>query len=121
MSTTEPQPSGLNVAVVRGHLSSDPTERELRSGSQLLRLEVTIPVTDGRAETVPVAWFDPPQRAQALVAGDDVFVLGRIHRRFFGAAGGTASRTELVAADVVPARQRKGVERLLAAASAALG
>jgi single-strand DNA-binding protein len=73
-----------------------------------------------KAESVPVAWFDPPAAASGLVAGDEVVVVGRVRRRFFRAGGATASRTEVVAAKVVPARSAAKVRAALAPVLAAL-
>jgi len=135
MSTTRPKateasrsslavpPPGTNLVVLRGVLSRDPEPRQLPSGDALVAYEVTVrpgPGADGpaRAESVPVAWFDPPAAATALAAGDDVVVVGRIRRRFFRAGGATASRTEVVAAKVMsvraPARVRRALTALLA-------
>jgi len=118
---TQPARAGVNVSVVRGRLSSDPTERELRSGSLLVGLEVTVSVPDGRDETVPVACFDPPIEVAKLAAGEEVVVVGRVRRRFFGMAGATASRTEIVASEVVPTRRKRAAERALAGAAGELG
>ena len=96
-------PTGLNVVVVRGSLSSVPTERVLPSGDRLVQLEVTARVGDGEALSVPVAWFT--KAVLRLEAGDEVVVLGKVRRRFFHAGGASASRTEVVADRVVPARQ----------------
>jgi single-strand DNA-binding protein len=63
-----------------------------------------------------VAWFDPPASAATFAAGDDVVVVGRVRRRFFRAGGATASRTEVVADRVVPARAKARVRSALAAA-----
>jgi single-strand DNA-binding protein len=105
----------MNIAVLRGTLSSDPVERTLPSGSRLVNYEVTTPdPAGGAADTAPVAWFDPPARLPAVGQGDDVVVLGRVRRRFFRTAGGsTASRTEVVADRVVSARPAARAERLL--------
>ena len=104
----------MNIVILRGTLSSDPTTRELASGSQLVQYEVTTRSGTEAAVSVPVAWFDPPGQALDLVAGDEVVVAGQVRRRFFRSGGATASRTEVVARSVLPARQRRRVERLLA-------
>jgi len=113
-------PAGTNLVVVRGTLSRDPEPRELPSGDVIVSYEVTVrPVPGpgaGRAESVPVAWVDPPAAATALRAGDDVVVVGRVRRRFFRAGGATASRTEVVATRVVPARAPAKVRVALAIA-----
>jgi len=105
----------MNITVLWGTLSSEPVARELPSGDSLISYEVTTPAADGgRADTVPVVWFDPPSRPPALEAGDEVVVTGRVRRRFFRSAGGaTVSRTEVVADAVTPARSRARVRRLL--------
>jgi single-strand DNA-binding protein len=101
----------MNCVVLCGHLSSEPQERALASGSVLWSLEITTPNAEG-AMSVPVAWFDPPS-AVTFGAGDEVVVVGSVRRRFFRSAGGTQSRTEVVAVDIVSARARRKVERLL--------
>lgn len=114
----------MNFVVLRGVLSSDPQVRTLASSSILVQFQVTTPVdagcvwgpgrgTDVVAQvSVPVAWFDPP-RLVAFTAGDEVVIVGTVARRFFRAAGGTQSRTEVVAAKVVRASNRQAVRRAL--------
>ena len=96
-----------NVVVLCGRLSSDPQWRELASGSVLWTLEVTTPSEHGAA-SVPVALFDPTVEP-TCVAGDEVYVVGEVRRRFFKGASGTQSRTEVVASEVVRASQRAKV------------
>ena len=105
-----------NVVVLRGHLSSEPRQRELPSGSALVQLEVTTRSETG-AESVPVVLFDRPFDG---AAGDAVIVVGRVRRRYFRAGGVTQSRTEVVAAEVVPARRRRSVDRVLRRAAEVL-
>jgi single-strand DNA-binding protein len=118
-------PAGTNLVVLRGVLSRDPEARELPSGDALVAYDVTVrpePASGegARAESVPVAWFDPPAAATAMAAGDEVVVVGRVRRRFFRAGGATVSRTEVVAVRVVPARAPAKVRAALAAALAAV-
>jgi single-strand DNA-binding protein len=118
-------PADTNLVVLRGVLSRDPEARQLPSGDTLVAYDVTVrpDPTNGeapRAESVPVAWFDPPVAATAMASGDDVVVVGRVRRRFFRAGGATASRTEVVAVKVVPARAPARVRAALAAALADL-
>lgn len=112
---------GLNIAVLRGRLSRNPALRTLPSGTALTSLEVTVAVADGPDQSVPVAWFDAPERAGRLEAGDEVVVVGRVRRRFFRAGGATASRTEVLAAQVLPAGRRRAVARALQAVADTLG
>jgi len=106
--------SEMNVVVIRGVLSREPEVRVLASGSTLVVMDVSTPTDDGVA-TVPVAWFDPRSEV-TFGAGDEVVALGQVRRRFFRAGSVTQSRTELVATEVVRARQRRSVQRLLGVA-----
>jgi single-strand DNA-binding protein len=101
----------MNVVFLQGRLSSDPVLRDLASGSRLLSLEVSTPTDDGTA-TVPVAWFDPPAIPD-WGAGVDVVVRGVVKRRFYRSAGGTQSRTEVVADEVCEVAKRRQAQRLL--------
>ena len=103
----EPQETPeLNVAIVRGACSSPAEVRTLPSGSVLAQLQVTTRVT-GRALSVPVAVIDPPAWVEELDAGDEIVVVGRVRRRFFRAAGATASRVEIEADTVARPRDRR--------------
>lgn len=103
----------INLVVLEGVLARPAQDVELPSGSRLLSLEVTVRRDEGAAESVPVAWFDPPAWATSLDAGAEVVVSGRVRRRFFRAGGATQSRTEVVAARVARASATKAVGALL--------
>jgi single-strand DNA-binding protein len=111
-----------NVVVVAGRLSRPAEQRVLPSGERLVAIQVTVDRAEsrdnaaGRAETVPVVWFDPPASAGTLDVEESVVVVGRVRRRFFRAGGSTQSRTEVVAEAVVPTRRVKSVSTVLAAA-----
>jgi len=109
----------MNIVVLRGCLSSAPQMRTLASGSVLWSLEVTTRSDDGTA-SVPVAWFDPPV-TPALADGAEVVVVGTVRRRFFRTPAGTQSRTEVVAAEVVPSSARKRAQRAVQRAVESLG
>src|SRR5436305_10564316 len=96
-----------NVAVLSGRRARPAELRDRPSGERLVQYEVTIPSETGRAESVPVVWFDAPAAAEDYDVDEKVVVVGRVRRRFFKGAGGTQSRTEVVADSVVPARQAK--------------
>jgi hypothetical protein len=89
--------------------------RDLNSGSSVIGLEVTTRHEDEPTRSVPVSIFDPakPDEVLALTTGDEVVVVGAVSRRFFKTAGGTGSRTEVVATDVVPTRQKAKVKKLV--------
>ncbi|TMK89578.1 MAG: hypothetical protein E6G57_00625 [Actinobacteria bacterium] len=99
-----------NVAVLIGRLARPAEPRDLPSGDRLVQYEVTIPSQTGRAESVPVVWYDAPASAEDYGVDEKVVVVGRVRRRFFQAGGSTQSRTEVVADSVVPARQAKRAE-----------
>jgi single-strand DNA-binding protein len=101
----------MNVVLLHGVLSRAAERRELPSGSSLVAYEVTTKETEATL-TVPVVWFDAPASAE-LEAGTEVVVTGCVRRRYFRTGTGTASRTEVVASQVVPARQRKKVQALV--------
>ena len=106
----------MNVVVLAGRLSTPPAERVLQSGTRLLSLQVTTESVEARADTVPVAWFDPTAGALDMQEGDEVVVVGRVRRRFFRAGTATQSRTEVVADRVIPARRAAAVRTALASA-----
>lgn len=104
----------MNVAVVRGVVLREPVEREFASGRQL-SFEVNVTYDEGPNELVEVVWLDPPDRSKWPRQGVEVFVAGRVRRRFFRLqTGQTAGRTELVADTVLTARQTRMIERRLA-------
>jgi single-strand DNA-binding protein len=105
----------MNVSIVRGTLSRQPETRVLDSGTTVVSCDVAVRST-GKAETVPVSWFDPPARAAKLREGDEVLVTGRIRRRFYRSAGRTQSRTDIVAETVVRTSARVQMAKALAAA-----
>ena len=96
-----------NVAVLIGRLARPAEPRDLPSGDRLVQYEVTIPCETGRAEGVPVVWYEAPASAEDYDVDEKVVVVGRVRRRFFQAGGATQSRTEVVADAVIPARQGK--------------
>ncbi|MCU1453584.1 MAG: hypothetical protein JWN46_1730 [Acidimicrobiales bacterium] len=110
----------MNVVMLQGTLLRAPEMRVLKSGHQFVAYELRIERSDGPVDTVPVVWVDAPARALTLEAGASVVVTGRVRRRFFRAAGATASRTEVVATEVVLARQRKRVQAALERARAGM-
>jgi len=107
------------VTVAVGALTRDPEWRELPSGTVVLSFDLAVRAGHRAAESVPVAWADPPSRTR-LGVDDEVVMLGRTRRRFFRSAGATASRTEIVAERVVPVRQRARCAAVLAEAAARL-
>lgn len=108
----------MNIVIVQGSLSSAPVVRTLPSGDRLVTYEVTVRDPRAPTESVPVVWFDPPDRAEGFSVGAAVTVAGRVRRRFFRSPAGTRSRTEVVADVVWPSSQRKRAARAVASAVA---
>jgi len=98
-----------NLVILRGRVSSEPQQRELPSGSSIVQIDLTTDV-DGVATSVPVV--DESGRSQAT-AGDQLVVIGHVRRRFFRASGTTQSRTEVIAAQIVPASRKGAVQRAI--------
>ena len=105
-----------NLVLVRGALSSVPVRRTLPNGSDIVQMEVTSRDDAGTARSVPVIVHEPFGKDDHTVweAGTEVVVVGSVVRRFFRSGGGTASRTEVVAARVVRGSQSVRVDKLLA-------
>ena len=106
----------MNIAILRGTLSSDPRIAELPSGSTVHNYEVTTVDESGARHSVPVAWFDPA-RPPALVATDEVIVVGIVRRRWFRAGAATRSQTEVLASAVArpgSAAARRAIDRAVA-------
>jgi len=104
-----------NVVVLRGQISRVPQERQLPSGDRLTTLDVTVPATEAgaRAESVPLAWVGAPRWVGTLAPGSEVVVTGRVRRRFFRAANGLQSRTEVVVEHGAPGRQAARCDAVL--------
>jgi single-strand DNA-binding protein len=101
--------------ILCGNLSSEPTVRDLPSWDRMYSYEVTVRENDRPASSVPVVLF--AATAPTLATGSRVAVVGRVRRRFFRAGGATASRTEVVADEVVWLRRRRDSERVVRSAS----
>jgi single-strand DNA-binding protein len=119
-AATEPQPrAGVNLAVVRGVVSSPPERRVLPSDTVLVQLQVTTRL-ESETLSMPVSCWNPPAWVEDLDAGSEVVVVGRVRRRFFRAGGATASRVELEADVVVRASDKRRVRVATRRAAAAL-
>lgn len=102
-----------NVVVLTGDLSADPRRRSLPSGDRLVEFDVTTRGPSG-VYSAPVAWFEPTDLADRLVASSPVVVIGLVRRRFFRAGGVTQSRTEVLALRVADASKPSAIRRSLA-------
>ena len=110
-----------NVVVLHGRLSKPATERVLPSGDRLATLDLTVEGGEtARADSVPLAWFDSPTWVLELETGAELFVLGRVRRRFFRAGQQLQSRTEVVVEGAAPLRRPARVRELVARVRAAV-
>jgi single-strand DNA-binding protein len=109
----------LNLAVVRGEISSQPDLRVLPSDARVLQLQVTTRL-EHETLTTPIAVWDPAAWVEALEPGAEIVVVGRVRRRFFRAGGTTASRVEIEADVVARASDRRRVRAALRRVNAAL-
>jgi single-strand DNA-binding protein len=111
-----------NLAIVRGRVARPPVVREGAVGDVLVAWDLAVAGVDGgaRSETVPVVWAVSASRSDAVGEGDELLVVGRVRRRFFRSGGVIQSRTEVVADQVIPARQRAKVSRAIGEAVARL-
>jgi single-strand DNA-binding protein len=99
---------GVNLAIVRGSVSSPPDVRVLPSDTVLAQLQLTTRL-DSETLSLPIAVWNPAQWVEALEPGAEVVVVGRVRRRFFKAAGAPASRVEVEADVVARAGDRRRV------------
>jgi hypothetical protein len=109
----------LNLAVIRGEVSSQPDVRVLPSEAVLVQLQVTTRLESETLST-PIAVWNPPGWVEELEPGSEIVVVGRVRRRFFRAAGATASRVELEADVVARAGDRRSVRAALRRVNATL-
>ncbi|MFO1538135.1 MAG: hypothetical protein ACKOVH_09985 [Actinomycetota bacterium] len=135
---TDPEPEGLNLAVLWGVCATAAEVRELASGRRLGGLAVRTPVTPGRggrpavtgasaasaaqarATSVPVTVWDPPAWVEGLGEGDPVVVVGVVRRRFFVTASGRRGAKSEVEAQFVARGTRAQLDRAWRAAAGAL-
>lgn len=117
-----------NLVVLRGVVNADVVERELPTGGVAVQFDVRTAATSAppaspvSSTSVNVSWIDPPADARAaILLGEQVVVIGTVQRRFFRVGGATQSRTEVVAAKVIPARRARSVRSAIAAAARSLG
>ena len=105
-----------NLVLVRGTLSSAPVRRTLPNGSDIVQIEVTSRDEGGAARSGPGIVHEPIGKDDFTTweAGTEVVVVGAVVRRFFRSGGGTASRTEVVAARGVRGSHPARVDKLLA-------
>jgi single-stranded DNA-binding protein len=110
-----------NVVVLEGELSKPVEVRTLPSDVELAVLTVRVRGGEGEpTRSIAVTAWEPTATVRALVEGDEVLVVGHVVRRFYAGAQGRASRTEVVADDVVTPVDRRRRKRVLTKAAEGL-
>jgi single-stranded DNA-binding protein len=102
-SETETE-TGLNQAIIMGQFVAEPEFRTLPSGSVAASFALRVRSSTAKTTSVPVVWYDPPKRLGTWTVGEMVIVRGSVVRRFFQAARGLGSSTEVVVRDGERAR-----------------
>ncbi len=110
---------GLNLAVVRGIVSSPPEVRILPSETVLVQLQVTTRL-ETETLSIPVSCWNPAGWVETLQPGEEIVVVGRVRRRFFRAGGATASRVELEADVISRASDRRRIQAAVRRVTAGL-
>lgn len=92
---------GINVLVVAGRLAVEPELRTFESGTEVLRLLVTVRSEHPRrrVDVLPVTLWEPAddEPLRDARAGQRVWIAGSVQRRFWESSEGRRSRLELVA------------------------
>jgi single-strand DNA-binding protein len=93
----------LNDVVLRGRVSQEAVEKELPSGDKVVefRLIITRDKQSG-VDTLDIASWSAKSRRSALTLKPDewIEVSGSIHRRFWSAPSGLASRWQVEAIEI---------------------
>ena len=93
----------LNDVVLRGRVSQEALEKELPSGDKVVefRLIITRDKQSG-VDTLDIASWSAKSRRSALTLKPDewIEVSGSIHRRFWSAPSGLASRWQVEAVEI---------------------
>lgn len=94
----------LNLVVLAGQLAAAPETRTFESGSNLLRLLVTVRSSEPRRriDVIPVVMWNPPVGLvdPDVDVGESVWIAGSVQRRFWSETAGRRSRLEVVAHEI---------------------
>jgi hypothetical protein len=110
----------VNLAVLRGVCSAPTEVRRLSGGRRVASLSVRTRGPGAHATSVPVSVWEPAAWVEDLDAGDELIVVGVVHRRFFRTAGGTPGARAEVEATHVARPTSRGIAAALRRAEAAL-
>ena len=93
----------LNDLLLRGRVSAPAVEKELPSGDKVVEFRLIVTrVERGGVDTLDIAAWSSKMRRSALTLkeGEWVEITGAIHRRFWSAPAGVASRWQVEAAEI---------------------
>ena len=103
IAVAKDQDHSLNEVVLRGRVSGEPHERELPSGDLVMEFRLVINrTTRTGVDTLDIgAWSAKARRKSAtLKEGEWIEISGAIHRRFWQAPQGVASRWQIEASEI---------------------
>jgi len=103
----------INLTVLRGECSAGAEVRELDSGRRLATVPLRVRRGAEPATSVPVTVWDPPAWLEAVDAGDELVVLGRVRRRFFQTASGLGAKVEVEAYVIAKGTDRRRLGSVL--------
>lgn len=93
----------LNDLLLRGRVSAAAIEKELPSGDKVVEFRLIVTRAErGGVDTLDIAAWSSKMRRSALSLkeGEWVEIAGSIHRRFWSAPTGVASRWQVEAAEI---------------------
>ena len=93
----------LNDVLLRGRVSKQAVEKELPSGDKVVEFRLIITRDKGKGvDTLDIgAWNAKARRSAMSLKPDEwIEVSGSVHRRFFTAASGLASRWQVEAIEI---------------------
>jgi single-strand DNA-binding protein len=93
----------LNDLLLRGRVSASAIEKELPSGDKVVEFRLIVTRAErGGVDTLDIAAWSSKMRRSALSLkeGEWVEITGSIHRRFWSAPTGVASRWQVEAAEI---------------------
>ncbi len=106
-TANEPESNTVNRAILRGVCSNTPEVRILESGRRLASLALRTRGPGARATSVPVTVWEPPAWLEGVDAGEELVVVGTVHRRFFKTATGSAAKAEVEASYIARATRQR--------------
>ena len=115
------RPLACNQALVIGELVTEPDFRTVTGGVEVLSFSLTVRQDGVRTTSVPLVWYDPPERTRSWQVGMHIVATGPVVRRFYHAKGAVAARTEVNVSHADPLTRKASARRMVTAMSASVG